>query len=71
MTRIFVRTRRHARAGAGRPRFAVVAVEGGSLSFFRPSLRRRELEQIAELTGAEVVYLSGAERGSGHREREE
>ncbi|MBN1177708.1 MAG: hypothetical protein JXD18_00735 [Anaerolineae bacterium] len=66
MTRVFVRERRHVRPGTGRPRFAVVAVEGSDLHFFRPSLRRKELEQIAEAIGAEVVYLSESGERHGH-----
>jgi hypothetical protein len=57
MARIFVRQRRHAGPGTGRPRFAVVAVEG-DLTFLRPWLRRAELENIAQVTGAELVYLT-------------
>jgi hypothetical protein len=70
--RIFVRQRPHTQPGTRRPRFAIVAVEGGDLRFYRPSLRRRELEQIGEVTGAEIVYLSGGEgeheRGSHHHQ---
>lgn len=64
--RIFVRQRPHTRRGTRRPRFAIVAVEGEALRFYRPSLRRRELEQIGEVTGAEIVYLA---EGEGERER--
>jgi hypothetical protein len=62
MTQIFVRQRRHVESGSTRPRFAVVAVEG-NLIFQRPWLRRRELEEIAEATHAEIVYLSSGEKG--------
>ncbi|MGD1996705.1 MAG: hypothetical protein PVH62_08025 [Anaerolineae bacterium] len=61
MARIFVRRRRHAGPRTGRPRFGVVAVEGGDLHFFRPSLRRRELEQIAQVADAELIYLSDSQ----------
>ena len=66
MSRIFVRKRRHSGPGAGRPQFAVVAVEGAELTFYRPYLRRSELEALAEAIGAEVVYLpAGSEEGGG------
>jgi hypothetical protein len=48
-----------------------VAVEGRDLTFFRPSLRRKELEQVAEAVGAEVVYLSGAGGRHSHHEPKE
>ena len=71
MTKIFVRARRHVGQGAGRPRFAVVAVEGGHLKFLKTRLRRAELEKIAAELEAEIVYLprgegkEGAEGGGG------
>jgi hypothetical protein len=71
MARIFVRQRRHAAPGTARPRFAVVATEGTDLTFMRPYLRRAELEQIAQATGAEVIYLSDSRGGRGHRARQE
>ena len=70
MVRIFVRQRRHAGPGTGRPRFAVVAVEG-NLTFLRPWLRRAELERIAQVTGAELVYLAdGGEKRGGQPSQE-
>ncbi len=57
MASIFVRPRRHAGPGAGRPRFVVVAVEGTDLYFFRPWLRKSELDAIAAAVEAEVVML--------------
>jgi len=71
MARIFVRERRHVGRRTGRPRFAVVAVEG-ELTFARPWLRRAELEHIAEETGMAIVYLParGREHGRGSRREE-
>ena len=57
MAKIFVRERRHVSEGAGRPRFAVVAVLGTELTMHRSFLRRAELERIAHETGAEIIYL--------------
>jgi hypothetical protein len=64
MARIFVRERRHVGQGDGRPRFAVVGVEGSDLRFFRYRVRQAELDAIAQAIGAEVVMLP---RGSGER----
>ena len=66
MARIFVRERRHAGRGTGRPRFAIVAVQG-DLKVFKPRVRRVELEALAAETGAQVVYLP---RGEGGEEPE-
>jgi hypothetical protein len=80
MSKIFVRERRHAGRGTGRPRFAIIAVQGADLKVFRSRVRRAELETIAAETGAEVVYLPRGEeaeeprskgrRGRHHRSRE-
>lgn len=62
MVKIFVRERRHVGKGDGRPRLAVVGVEGSDLKFFRTRIRQAELEAIAQAIQAEVVMLP---RGSG------
>ena len=76
MSKIFVRQRRHAGRGTGRPRFAIVAVQGPELKVFKTRVRRAELEKIAAETGAEIVYLprgehaeSEGERGEGRRRK--
>lgn len=75
MTKIFVRERRHVGQGAGRPRFAVVAVVGADLKVYRNFLRQAELDKIAQEAGAEVVYLPRGEhtgeegKGRGGRRR--
>ena len=63
MSKMFVRERRHAGRGTGRPRFAIVAVEGTDLKVFRSRVRREELETIAAETGVQVVYLPRGEQG--------
>ena len=68
MGRIFVRERRHVGQGAGRPRFAVVAIENVDLKIYTPHIRKIELEKLAEAVGAEIVYLP---RGEQAGEREE
>lgn len=67
MAKIFVRERRHAGEGTGRPRFTVIGVEGGDLKIFNTKVRRKELEQIAESAGAELVYLERGGGNQGHR----
>jgi hypothetical protein len=78
MAKIFVRQRRDVAEGAKRPRFAVVAVQGADLQFYRPFIRRIELEQIAAETGAEIICLPRGEHSQegqgdeqrGHRRRQ-
>ena len=74
MSKIFVRERRHAARGTGRPRFAVIAVQGTDLRMFRSRVRRAELETLAAEIGAEIVYLPRGEQdekpqGEGGRGR--
>lgn len=70
MSRIFVRQRRHVGQGAGRPRFAVVAVDGSEIKFFKTRLRRAELEKIAAELGAEIVSLPRGEYGEEQEAKE-
>ena len=80
MSKIFVRERRHAGRGTGRPRFAIVAVQGADLKVFSSRVRRTELETLAAEIGADIVYLPRGEqgeepedkgrRGRRHRRRE-
>lgn len=65
MAKIFVRSRRHVGRGAGRPRFAIVAVEGVDLKIYRSRIRKSELETIAAQVGAELVYLPRGEQTGG------
>jgi hypothetical protein len=76
MSKIFVRERRHIGQGAGRPRFALVAVEGANLKVLAPHLRKSELEALAAAVEAEVIYLPRGEKageqetgGEGGRRR--
>jgi hypothetical protein len=69
MGKIFVRERRHVGEGAGQPRFAVVAVEGLDLKIYVPHIRKIELEKLAEVAGAEVIYLPRGEQ-AGTREEQ-
>lgn len=65
MPKIFVRSRRHVGRGAGRPRFAIVAVEGVDLHIYRSRIRKSELETLAAQVGAELVYLPRGEQAGG------
>jgi hypothetical protein len=71
MSKIFVRERRHVGQGAGRPRFAIVAVQGTDLKVFKSRVRRAELEKIAADIGAEIVTLPRGEQAETERERGE
>ncbi len=57
MSTIFVRERRKVEAGEKKPRFRVVGVHGKDLKLYVKHARKQELEQIAEKSGAEIVYL--------------
>jgi hypothetical protein len=61
MAKIFVRIRHRVGKGTGRPRFAVVAVEGVDLTIYSRHIRRKELETLAQAVGAEVILLPGGE----------
>lgn len=56
--KIFVRDRMRAEAGTKKPRFRVVGVQGGDLKIYAKRIRKCELKELAEHTGAEIVYLS-------------
>jgi hypothetical protein len=62
MSKLFVRERRQIGAGAGQPRFRIVASEGLDMRIYVPHMRRVELEQLAAASGAEIVYLSRGEQ---------
>lgn len=64
MSKLFARERRQYGAGAGQPRFRIVASEGLDLRIYVPHMRRMELEQLAAATGCEIVYLPRGEQSS-------
>lgn len=55
--KIFVRERRKVEKGEKKPRYAVVGVAGTDLKLHAKHIRQGEIEQIANVIGAEVVYL--------------
>ncbi len=66
MPTIFVRERRKVEAGEKKPRFRVVGVHDLNLRIYVEHIRKRELDQLAEVTGAAVVILKG---GAGKGEK--
>ncbi len=56
-TQIFVRERRKVEKGERKPRYRVLGVSGGDIKIYTKHIRKKELDQIARATGAEVVYL--------------
>jgi hypothetical protein len=68
--KIFVRERRKVEKGEKKPRFRVVGVSGGELKIYADHFRKKELEQIAQETGAAIVWLeAGKGTGNGKGER--
>jgi hypothetical protein len=58
MTTIFVRERRKIEKGEMKPRFRVLGVSGGDLKIYVNHVRKKELDQIAEATGAKIMILA-------------
>ena len=66
--KIFVRERRKIEKGEKKPRFRVVAVSGTGLKVYSRHIRKKELSQIKDATGAEIVWLDagkGQKNGTG------
>jgi len=64
--KIFVRERRKVEKGEKKPRFRVVGVSGGDLQILAEHFRKKELEQIAQETGATIVWMeAGKGKGDG------
>ena len=55
---IFVRERRKVEKGEKKPRFRVVGVSGGDIKIYVHHMRKKELDQLAEATGASVFVLT-------------
>jgi hypothetical protein len=62
MPTIFVRERRKIEAGEKKPRYRVVAVHDINLKIYVEHIRKKELDQLAEATGANVVILKGGKK---------
>ena len=63
--KLFVRERSRAGSGQQRPRYRVVAVEGGDLKIRAKRIRKCELDAIISHVGGEVVYLPHDGEGKG------
>jgi len=63
--KLFVRERSRSDTGQERPRFRVVAVEGGDLKIRAKRIRKCELETIVAHVGGEIVYLPRDGEGKG------
>lgn len=68
MSKIFIRERRKVEKGEKKPRFRVVGVSGGDVKLYARHIRKKELDQIKDATGAEIVMLDagpGKKDGGG------
>jgi hypothetical protein len=61
--KIFYRDRTKIGEGKKSPRFKLVAVSGLDMKIYAKHIRKQELEQIAESTGAELVLLAAIKTG--------
>ena len=63
--KVFVRERRRSDPGEKKPRYRVVGIAGADLKIHAKRIRKCELEEIAQHTGAEIVYLARDGEGGG------
>ena len=61
--KIFYRGRTKIGEGKKAPRYKLVAVAGMDMKVYAKHIRKQELQQIAEATGAELVMLSATKKG--------
>ena len=61
-SKIFVRERRKVEKGEKKPRFRVLGVSGGDLKLYVKHIRKKELEQLADSVGADVVYIKAEKK---------
>jgi hypothetical protein len=69
-TKIFVRERRKIEKGEKKPRFRVVGISGSDVKLYADHIRKKELDQIATESGAQIVYLDagmGKKDGGGQK----
>jgi N-acetylmuramoyl-L-alanine amidase len=67
-TKIFIRARRKVEKGEKKPRFRVVGVSGRELKLYVKHIRKKELDQIQDATGAQIIMLDagrGQKDGGG------
>ena len=63
--KIIVRERRKVEKGEKKPRFRVIGVNGGDLKVYAKHMRKKELDQLAKETGAELVVLTAGKEEKG------
>lgn len=61
--KIFYRERLKIGQKERKPRFKLVAVADVNITFYADHLRKKELEEIAASTGAELILLKGPKDG--------
>jgi hypothetical protein len=66
---IFYRQRQKVKEGSKTPRFRIAAISGLDLKVYADHLRLKDLKQIADATGADLVELTGGGRGGGGKSR--
>ena len=55
--KIFYRERSKVKEGSRTPRYRIIAVSGLDLKVYGAHLRKKEIEQIAKETGADMILL--------------
>jgi len=63
--KIFVRERRRMKEKGKSPRYCLVATIGTDLKIKAKHLRRKELEELASVAQADLVFLEDRKDGSG------
>jgi hypothetical protein len=65
--KIFYRERTKSKEGARQPRFRIIAVCDLNLKIYGDHFRKKELEKIATVTGAELVALERDKDSKVHK----
>ena len=65
---IFYRERQKVKDGSKTPRYRIAAVSGLNLKVYADHFRLGELEQMAQIIGADLVKLKGGEGKGIHKE---
>jgi hypothetical protein len=60
--KLFVRERRKVEKGEKKPRFRIVGVSGSNLKIYVTHIRKKEVDQLANSAGAEVVYIKAEKK---------
>ena len=65
---IFYRERSKAKEGSRTPRYRIIAVSGIDLKVYADHLRKKEIEQIAKETKAELILLQRDSKSKSGKE---